>query len=668
MINREGTFRLVSDYSPAGDQPQAIKQLVQGIYNGLPAQVLLGVTGSGKTFTVAHVVAEVNRPTLVMAPNKVLAAQLYREFKEIFPENAVEYFVSYYDYYQPEAYIPSTDTFIEKDSSINDDLDKLRLSATRSLLERNDVLVVASVSCIYGIGSPEDFFNMVMYLEVGLEIERDELLKKLIELQYERNEVDFYRGTFRVRGDTIDVFPAYEERRALRIELWDNEIDQMTEIDPLTGEKIKKIRRAALYPASVYATRKDQLKASLVLIQDELTERLRQLEDAGKLAEYNRLKQRTEYDMELMREMGTCPGIENYSRFLSGRAAGETPFTLMDYFPKDYLLFMDESHIGLPQVRAMYRGDLSRKSVLVDHGFRLPSALDNRPMKFEEFEKKVSQVVYVSATPEEYELERSGGAIAEQIIRPTGLIDPPIEVRPVSTQVQDLYDEIQRVVAAGFRILVTTLTKRFSEELTDYFTDLGVKVRYMHSDVEVMERAQLIKELREGKYDVLIGINLLREGLDIPECALVAILDADKEGFLRSTRSLIQTVGRAARNIESKVIMYAEKVTKSMKLCIDETNRRREKQNQYNIDHGITPKSIRKRISTILETSYENEESELVQMVAEEGEEYLSKAKVQKQIDRLQKEMLAAAKALEFERAAQLRDQISQWEKKRLSL
>jgi excinuclease ABC subunit B len=668
MINREGTFRLVSDYSPAGDQPQAIKQLVQGIYNGLPAQVLLGVTGSGKTFTVAHVVAEVNRPTLVMAPNKVLAAQLYREFKEIFPENAVEYFVSYYDYYQPEAYIPSTDTFIEKDSSINDDLDKLRLSATRSLLERNDVLVVASVSCIYGIGSPEDFFNMVMYLEVGLEIERDELLKKLIELQYERNEVDFYRGTFRVRGDTIDVFPAYEERRALRIELWDNEIDQMTEIDPLTGEKIKKIRRAALYPASVYATRKDQLKASLVLIQDELTERLRQLEDAGKLAEYNRLKQRTEYDMELMREMGTCPGIENYSRFLSGRAAGETPFTLMDYFPKDYLLFMDESHIGLPQVRAMYRGDLSRKSVLVDHGFRLPSALDNRPMKFEEFEKKVSQVVYVSATPEEYELERSGGAIAEQIIRPTGLIDPPIEVRPVSTQVQDLYDEIQRVVAAGFRILVTTLTKRFSEELTDYFTDLGVKVRYMHSDVEVMERAQLIKELREGKYDVLIGINLLREGLDIPECALVAILDADKEGFLRSTRSLIQTVGRAARNLESKVIMYAEKVTKSMKLCIDETNRRREKQNQYNIDHGITPKSIKKRISTILETSYENEESELVQMVAEEGEEYLSKAKVQKQIVSLQKEMLAAAKALEFERAAQLRDQIAQWEKKRLSL
>ncbi|HMZ52565.1 MAG TPA: excinuclease ABC subunit UvrB, partial [Candidatus Sumerlaeota bacterium] len=488
-------------------------QLVRGIENGLPAQVLLGVTGSGKTFTMAHIINQLNRPALILAPNKTLAAQLYREFKELFPSNAVEYFVSYYDYYQPEAYIPSSDTYIEKDSSINDELDKLRLSATRSLLERNDVIVVASVSCIYGIGSPSDYFNLVEYLEPGQRTKREDLLRRFVELQYTRNDNDFYRGTFRVRGDQVDIFPAYEERRALRVEFFGDEIDALTEIDPLTGERVRKIRRAAIYPASVYATSRDKLNAAMKLIEAELAERLDDLEKKGKQLEHARLKQRTEYDLELMKEVGVCPGIENYSRHLSGRRAGEPPYTLIDYFSEDFLLFVDESHIAIPQVRAMYHGDRSRKSSLVEYGFRLPSALDNRPLQFEEFEKKINQAIFVSATPEQYELERSGGAVVEQVIRPTGLLDPEIEVRPVARQVQDLLEEIRRRIANGERVLVTTLTKRFAEELSEYYGELGIKVKYMHSDVDVLDRVQIIKELREGKFDVLIGINLLREGL-----------------------------------------------------------------------------------------------------------------------------------------------------------
>jgi excinuclease ABC subunit B len=524
------------------------------------------------------------------------------------------------------------------------------------------------VSCIYGIGSPQDFFNLVIYLEPGQVISREELMRRLVELQYERNNADFFRGMFRVRGDTLDIYPAYEERRALRVEFFGDEIEALTEIDPLTGERVRKVRRAAIYPASVYATRRDHLKVAVKQIEEELIVRLRELEDLNKLVEYQRLKQRTEYDVELMREMGTCPGIENYSRYLSGRAPGEGPYTLIDYFPEQFLMFIDESHIAIPQIRAMYNGDRSRKSSLVDFGFRLPSALDNRPLKFEEFENKVNQLVFVSATPEDYELQRSGGAIAEQIIRPTGLVDPHIEVRPVENQVQDLLEEIRRCAEAGFRVLVTTLTKRFAEELTDYYLEIGVRVRYMHSDIEVLERAQIIRDLREGKFDVLIGINLLREGLDIPECALVAILDADKEGYLRSTRSLIQTVGRAARNIESRVIMYADHMTKSMQACIDETDRRRAKQEEFNRENGITPRSIRKRVATIIETSYDAEEEVLSTMVAEDGEQYYSKAEVSKRIESLKKDMLGAARSLEFERAAELRDEISRLEKRMLAL
>ncbi len=667
LDRNQGQFRIVSDFKPSGDQPEAIKSLVAGIRNDLPAQVLLGVTGSGKTFTMAHVVAELNVPTLVLAPNKVLAAQLYHEFKDIFPDNAVEYFVSYYDYYQPEAYIPSSDTYIEKDASINDELDKLRLSATRSLLERRDVLVVASVSSIYGIGAPDAFFNMIVYLEPGMEMEREDLMKRLVELLYERSDMDFYRGTFRVRGDVIDIFPAYEERRALRVEFFGDEIDSLTEIDPLTGQKIRKVRRGAIFPASVYATRKDQMKVAIKGIEAELQERLKELEDLGKLQEYMRLKQRTEYDIELMKEMGTCPGIENYSRHLSGRAPGEAPYTLMDYFPEDYLLFVDESHIAVPQVRAMYSGDRSRKTNLVEYGFRLPCALDNRPLQFEEWEKKINQIVFVSATPEQYELEKSGGAVAEQIIRPTGLIDPEIEVRPVGSQVQDLLEEIRLREERGERVLVTTLTKRFSEELTEYYNEIGFRVRYMHSDIDVLERAKIIRELREGKFDVLIGINLLREGLDIPECSLVGILDADKEGYLRSSRSLIQTVGRAARNENGRVLMYADRITDSMKVCIEETERRRKIQKEHNKKMGITPKSIKKRIANIIEISYD-EEQQVLLSVAEEETGYVSKNELKKKIDKLRKEMLEAAKALEFEKAAELRDQISKLEKKGLAL
>lgn len=667
MEKREGRFHLKSDFRPAGDQPAAIRALIEGLANGLPAQTLLGATGTGKTFTMAHVIAETNRPALVLAPNKTLAAQLYREFRELFPDNAVEYFVSYYDYYQPEAYIPSSDTFIEKDASINDELDKLRLSATRSLLERSDTIVVASVSCIYGIGSPEDYFNLVMYLEPGMEAKRDDILKKLVELQYTRNDADFYRGTFRVRGDQVDVFPAYEERRALRVEFFGSEIETLTEIDPLTGEKLRRIRRAAIFPASVYATSKERIKAAVETIQVELEQRLRQLENNGKLIEYQRLKQRTEYDIELMREMGTCPGIENYSRHLAGRSAGEPPYTLIDYFAKDFILFVDESHIALPQVRGMFAGDRSRKASLVEYGFRLPSALDNRPLQFDEFTAKIGTAVFVSATPEEYELQASGGVIVEQIIRPTGLLDPIIEVRPVASQVQDLLEEIRIRAAKGQRVLATTLTKRFSEELTEYLNDLGVKVRYMHSDVEVLERIKIIHELREGKFDVLIGINLLREGLDIPECSLVGILDADKEGYLRSARSLIQTVGRAARNAEGRVIMYADRITDSMKVCIEETDRRRSRQEAHNREHGITPTTIVKSTVSMIDVAYEEDDG-AAQMVAEDGTPYLSRHEVEKRLMVLRKDMKDAAKAMEFERAAKLRDEMQRLEKLALSV
>ncbi len=668
MSRLPGTFTLETSYQPAGDQPAAIESLVRGVANGLPAQVLLGVTGSGKTFTMANVIRELNRPTLVLAPNKTLAAQLYREFSELFPNNAVEYFVSYYDYYQPEAYIPATDTYIEKDASINDELDKLRLSATRSLLERNDVIVVASVSCIYGIGSPEDYFNLVAYLETGMELNREDFLRHLLELQYVRGDMDFYRGAFRVRGDQVDVFPAYEERRALRVEFFGDEVDALTEIDPLTGERLRRIRRAAIYPASVYATTRNRMKVAIAAIENELTDRLRELEDLGKPAEAARLKQRTEYDIELMREMGRCPGIENYSRHLSGRKAGEPPYTLMSYFPEEYLLFIDESHIAIPQVRAMFHGDRSRKTSLVEHGFRLPSALDNRPLRFDEFQGKIHQVVYVSATPEEYEMEHSGGAVVEQIIRPTGLVDPRIEVRPVETQVQDLLEEIRRRVEKGQRTLVTTLTKRFAEELSDHFTEVGVKVRYMHSDVEVLERVQIIKELREGKFDVLVGINLLREGLDIPECSLVAILDADKEGYLRSARSLIQTVGRAARHLDGTVLMYADHLTDSMRRCMDETERRRAIQLAHNEKHGITPATIRKRVATIIETSYEAEEQVFAEVAAEDGAVYMSRAAMERRMEKLRKEMREAARALEFERAAEIRDEMRKLEQQVLAL
>ncbi|MDX1973636.1 MAG: excinuclease ABC subunit UvrB [Candidatus Sumerlaeia bacterium] len=652
-------FQVVSEYKPAGDQPKAIEQLVKGLLNGLPAQTLLGATGTGKTFTIANVIQAVNRPTLVMAPNKTLAAQLYREFKEFFPHNAVEYFVSYYDYYQPEAYIPSSDTFIEKDASINDELDKLRLSATKSLLERRDTIVVASVSCIYGIGSPSEFFNMCALLREGDDVGRDVLLRKLVDLQYRRSDMDFHRGTFRVRGDTVDIYPAYEERKGLRIEFFGDEIESISEIEPMTGKRLAGLKRAVIYPTSVYATTRDTLKDAMVRIEDELRIRLRELEDQGKLIEYARLKQRTEYDLELLREMGSCPGIENYSRHLAGRAEGESPFTLLDYFPDDFLLVMDESHLAVPQVGGMYHGDRSRKSTLVEFGFRLPSAMDNRPLQFKEFEKRINQVIFVSATPADYELERSGGVVVEQIIRPTGLVDPQIEIRPVSGQVLDVIHEIKLRQLKNQRVLVTTLTKRFSEELTEYLLEAGLKTRYMHSDVKVLERVEILQQLRSGEIDVLVGINLLREGLDLPEVSLVAILDADKEGYLRSSVSLIQTVGRAARNSEGLVIMYADRVTDSMQKCLDETNRRRDIQIAHNLANGITPTTIQKSMAKILETSYKEEEfvsREL--LVAEADAEFITPAGLKKKIKLAETEMKKAAQELNFELAAALRDKM----------
>ena len=658
-MRREGRFALRADFEPQGDQPDAIVSLTAGVRDGTSHQVLLGVTGSGKTFTMSHVVANVNKPTLVIAPNKTLAAQLYNEFRTFFPENAVRYFVSYYDYYQPEAYVPSTDTYIEKDASINDEIDKMRHAATKALLERNDVLVVASVSCIYGLGSPARYFDMLVLLERGAETERDAMLRKLVDMQYERNDFDFHRGTFRVRGDVVEIFPAYEETKAIRVELFGDTVEALCEIDPLRGKVMRQLERVAVYPASHYVATDEVMKRAVVSIRTELQGRLNELRDQRKLLEAQRLEQRTQYDLELLAEMGFCPGIENYSRHLDGRAPGDPPFTLLDYFPDDWLLVIDESHVTVPQIGGMYRGDRSRKETLVEFGFRLPSALDNRPLNFDEFMARVHQAVYVSATPGEWELRQARGRIVEQLIRPTGLTDPEIIVRPARHQVDDLLEEIRKRVAVSERVLVTTLTKKMAEDLTDYLRDVGIKVRYIHSDIETIERVDIIRDLRRGEFDVLVGINLLREGLDLPEVSLVAILDADKEGYLRSERSLIQTTGRAARNVHGTVLMYADAVTASMRRAIDETNRRRATQQDYNQEHGITPQTIQKAIgeplAAVCEADYLT-----VPLVAEtpDDQEALDPAVAAKTIAELRREMRDAAKQLEFERAAELRDRI----------
>jgi len=648
-------FELVSKYSPQGDQPAAIQKLVEGINEGKRYQTLLGATGTGKTFTVSNVIKEVNKPTLVIAHNKTLAGQLYSEFKEFFPNNAVEYFVSYYDYYQPEAYVPSTDTFIEKDASINDEIDKLRHSATSSLFERDDVIIIASVSCIYGLGSPEEYREMVVSLRTGMEIDRNALLHKLVDIQYERNDIQFTRGTFRVRGDVVEIFPASRDEQCVRVEFFGDEIDRIREVDALTGEITGEREHIAIFPASHFVTREEKMRIAIENIEKELEERLKDLRDNDQLLEAQRLEQRTRYDLEMMREMGFCSGIENYSRHLTLRPAGATPYTLLDYFPKDFLLVVDESHVTLPQVRGMFNGDQARKQVLVDHGFRLPSAKDNRPLRFEEFEEKVSQAVFVSATPGPFELEHTPEMV-EQIIRPTGLLDPLIEVRPIEGQIDDLIDEIQERIRKNERVLITTLTKKMSEDLTDYLKEIGIKVQYLHSEVKTLERIEIIRELRMGKYDVLVGINLLREGLDIPEVSLVAILDADKEGFLRSERSLIQTIGRAARNANGHVIMYADRMTNSMELAIEETKRRREIQERYNEEHGIVPQTIQKEIRDVIRATHVAEESETYQEQSAPNYAKLSKKEREKVIQQLELDMKEAAKALDFERAAELRD------------
>ncbi len=660
-------YTLVSDHTPRGDQPRAIEELCEGILRGDRHQVLLGVTGSGKTFTMANVIAATNRPALVLAPNKTLAAQLYGEFKELFPHNAVEYFVSYYDYYQPEAYIPTTDTFIEKDSSINDEIDKLRHAATRSLLTRRDVIIVASVSCIYGIGSPAEYQAMHIFFHEGEEYGRDTLLRKLVDIQYERNDVDFHRGTFRVRGDIVEVFPAHEDEKALRIEFFGDTVDAITEIDPLRGVAHQRLAKCAIYPASHYVATRETLERAIEEIRLALRERIQWFREQNMLVEAQRIEQRTMFDLEMMEEMGFCQGIENYSRHFDGRNPGEPPYTLLDYFPKDFLLFIDESHITVSQVGGMYRGDRSRKETLVNYGFRLPSALDNRPLTFREFNARLNQTVYVSATPADYELQQAGGVVVEQVIRPTGLLDPVIEVRPASGQVDDLLHEVRETVARGERVLVTTLTKRMAEELTNYYRDLGVRVRYLHSDIDTIQRMQIIRDLRLGEFDVLVGINLLREGLDIPEVSLVAILDADKEGFLRSARSLIQTCGRAARNVMGRVIMYADVVTGSMQACIDETFRRRAIQETFNSEHGIIPKTVKKGLRSILE-SIEERDYYTIPLAAEAPEEYTSADEIPKMVKKLRKEMLAFAKNLEFEKAAELRDRIKTLEERQLQL
>ena len=656
MIERvtDNTFDLHSKYQPAGDQPEAITQLAEGIVDGKKAQILLGATGTGKTYTISNVIKEVNKPTLIIAHNKTLAGQLYGEFKEFFPNNAVEYFVSYYDYYQPEAYVPSSDTYIEKDSSINDEIDKLRHSATSALLERNDVIVVASVSCIFGLGSPKEYLEQVVSLRVGMEMDRNQLLRNLIDIQFERNDIDFQRGRFRVRGDVVEIFPASRDERALRVEFFGDEIERIREVDALTGEITGETEHVAIFPATHFLTNEGHMEVAISNIQKELEDRLEVLRNDNKLLEAQRLEQRTNYDIEMLREMGYTSGIENYSRHMDGRKEGEPPYTLIDFFPEDFLLVVDESHVTMPQVRGMYNGDRARKQMLVDYGFRLPSALDNRPLRLEEFEERVNQIVYVSATPGPYEHEETD-TVVEQIIRPTGLLDPVIEVRPIMGQIDDLVGEINERSERNERVFVTTLTKKMSEDLTDYFKELGIKVKYLHSDIKTLERTEIIRDLRLGKFDVLVGINLLREGLDVPEVSLVAILDADKEGFLRSERSLVQTIGRAARNSEGKVIMYADKVTDSMQRAMDETSRRRSIQEQYNEEHGIVPKTIIKEIRDLISIS----------KVAGDTESYdatsfdeLSKSERKELIAKMEDEMREAAKTLDFETAATLRDTI----------
>lgn len=656
MIERETNhqFDLVSKYQPAGDQPEAIAQLVAGIKGGEKAQVLLGATGTGKTYTISNVIQQVNKPTLIIAHNKTLAGQLYGEFKEFFPNNAVEYFVSYYDYYQPEAYVPSSDTYIEKDSSINDEIDKLRHSATSSLLERNDVVVVASVSCIFGLGSPMEYQKQVVSLRVGMEISRDQLLRRLIEIQFERNDIDFQRGRFRVRGDVVEIFPASRDERALRVEFFGDEIDRIREVDALTGEIISETEHVSIFPATHFVTDENHLDHAIASIQAELDMRLQILRADNKLLEAQRLEQRTNYDIEMLREMGYTSGIENYSRHMDGRNPGEPPYTLLDFFPEDFLIVIDESHVTMPQVRGMYNGDRARKQMLVDYGFRLPSALDNRPLRLEEFEEHVHQIIYVSATPGPYE-ETQTNTVVQQIIRPTGLLDPVIEVRPIMGQIDDLVGEINERAAKDERVFVTTLTKKMSEDLTDYLKELGIKVKYLHSDIKTLERTEIIRNLRLGEFDVLVGINLLREGLDVPEVSLVAILDADKEGFLRSERSLVQTIGRAARNSEGKVIMYADKITDSMQKAMDETARRRSIQEKYNEEHGIVPKTIIKEIRDLIAITKVAEEDTTYTLADYED---MSKEDRDTLIMKLEKEMKDAAKALDFETAATLRDTI----------
>ncbi|HBI2098567.1 TPA: excinuclease ABC subunit UvrB [Enterococcus faecalis] len=658
MIEREtsNTFHLASKYEPAGDQPAAIAELVDGVKGGEKAQILLGATGTGKTFTISNVIQEVNKPTLVIAHNKTLAGQLYGEFKEFFPDNAVEYFVSYYDYYQPEAYVPSSDTYIEKDSSINDEIDKLRHSATSSLLERNDVIVVASVSCIFGLGDPREYSQQVVSLRVGMEMDRNELLKSLVDIQFERNDIDFQRGRFRVRGDVVEIFPASRDEHALRVEFFGDEIDRIREVDALTGEIVGETEHVAIFPATHFVTNEEHMEHAISQIQEELEARLKVLRSENKLLEAQRLEQRTNYDIEMMREMGYTSGIENYSRHMDGRQEGEPPYTLLDFFPDDFLLVIDESHVTMPQIRGMYNGDRARKQMLVDYGFRLPSALDNRPLRLEEFEQHVNQIVYVSATPGPYEMEQTE-TVVQQIIRPTGLLDPEVEIRPIMGQIDDLVGEIHERIEKDQRVFVTTLTKKMAEDLTDYFKELGLKVKYLHSDIKTLERTEIIRDLRLGEFDILIGINLLREGIDVPEVSLIAILDADKEGFLRSERSLVQTMGRAARNAEGKVIMYADKITDSMQRAMDETARRRAIQESYNEEHGIEPKTIIKEIRDLISISKTADKDETVVQLDKSYED-LSRQEKADLLMKLEREMKDAAKALDFETAATLRDTI----------
>ncbi len=663
-------FQIVSSFSPAGDQPDAIKKLSQGFQSGRKRQTLMGVTGSGKTFTMAHLVAKLNRPTLVLSHNKTLAAQLYREFRDIFPNNGVEYFVSYYDYYQPEAYVPSSDLFIEKDSSINEELDRLRLSATRSVLERRDVLIVSSVSCIYGIGSPKAYYDMGVFLDVGQTMDRQDLLHRLVDIRYQRNDTSFFRGTFRVRGDVVDIFRGYEDKKAIRVEFFGDEIEAISEIDPLRGTVMNRLSSTAIFPAAHYVSPRENVDRALTLIRDELADRLDHLRNEDRLVEAQRLEQRTRYDLEILKEVGSCPGIENYSRHIDGREAGQPAFTLLDYFPDDFLVIIDESHVTLPQLRAMHKADMTRKSNLIEHGFRLPSAIDNRPLRFEEFEERADQVLFVSATPGDFELEQSGGVIVEQLIRPTGLIEPEMLVRSAKNQVDDLLEEVRLRIEKKERVLCTTLTKRMSEDLAQYYSEVGVQVRYLHSDIDTIERTEIIRDLRAGVFDVLIGVNLLREGLDIPEVSLVAVLDADKEGFLRDRTSLIQTAGRASRNLNGKVIFYADRITRSMKAAMDEIDRRRKIQVAHNKKHGIVPRGVVKKVGDILETTEVEDSSryQALPRVAEDALEYLSRKDIEKRLTEKRRAMADAAKKLEFERAAELRDEIAELEKRFLSL